>query len=78
MPCRSFPGSPRLPPSFLDRRGFLKTCGTAAGGVLLGNLAGCESAPPTPPAVERPSHLVRFGHTDLYVSRLCQGTAFAR
>ena len=23
-----------------------------------------------------PSHLVRFGRTDLYVSRLCQGTAF--
>ena len=62
--------------SFLDRRGFLKTCGTAAGGVLLGNLSGCESAPPSEPAVERPSHLVRFGHTDLYVSRLCQGTAF--
>ena len=62
--------------SFLDRRDFLKTCGTAAGGVLLGNLAGCESAPPTPPPVERPSHLVRFGRTDLYVSRLCQGTAF--
>ena len=65
-------------PSFLDRRGFLKTCGTAAGGVLLGNLSGCESAPPQEPAVERPSHLVRFGHTDLYVSRLCQGTAFRK
>ena len=24
----------------------------------------------------RPSHPVRFGQTDLYVSRLCQGTAF--
>ena len=24
----------------------------------------------------RPPHLVRFGQTDLYVSRLCQGTAF--
>jgi aryl-alcohol dehydrogenase-like predicted oxidoreductase len=69
---------PRSNSSFRDRRDFLKTCGTAAGGVLLGNLAGCESAPPTPPAVERPSHLVRFGHTDLYVSRLCQGTAFRK
>ena len=67
---------PRSNSSFRDRRDFLKTCGTAAGGVLLGNLSGCESAPPTPPAAERPSHLVRFGHTDLYVSRLCQGTAF--
>lgn len=53
-------------PSFPDRRDFLKTCGTAAGGVLLGNLSGCGSAPPQEPAVERPSHLVRFGHTDLY------------
>ena len=69
---------PRSNSSFRDRRDFLKTCGTAAGGVLLGNLAGCESAPPTPPAAERPSHLVRFGHTDLYVSRLCQGTAFRK
>ena len=25
---------------------------------------------------QRPSHLVRFGQTDLFVSRLCQGTAF--
>ena len=25
---------------------------------------------------KQPSHLVRFGPTDLYVSRLCQGTAF--
>ena len=25
---------------------------------------------------QQPSHLVRFGQTDLYVSRLCQGTAF--
>ena len=45
---------------------------------MLGNLSGCESAPPQEPAVERPSHLVRFGHTDLYVSRLCQGTAFRK
>ena len=67
---------PKWTHSARDRRDFLKTCGTAAGGVLLGNLSGCESAPPTPPAAERPSHLVKFGHTDLYVSRLCQGTAF--
>ena len=28
------------------------------------------------PNKQQPSHLVRFGQTDLYVSRLCQGTAF--
>ncbi len=69
---------PKWTHSTRDRRDFLKTCGTAAGGVLLSNLSGCESAPPEEPAVERPSHLVRFGHTDLFVSRLCQGTAFRK
>ncbi len=61
-----------------SRRDFLKTCGAAAGAVLAGNLTGCEQAPPMPPAAQRPSHLVKFGHTDLYVSRLCQGTAFRK
>ncbi|MCZ6678273.1 MAG: aldo/keto reductase [Candidatus Poribacteria bacterium] len=28
------------------------------------------------PDMQQPSHLVRFGKTDLYVSRVCQGTAF--
>ena len=45
---------------------------------MLSNLSGCGSNRPEEPAVERPSHLVRFGHTDLYVSRLCQGTAFRK
>jgi len=36
---------------------------------------GCATSPPDE-AADRPSHLVRFGHTDLWVSRLCQGTAF--
>ncbi len=58
-----------------DRRNFLKTLGAAAGTAALGlSKAGC--APPPDAGPERPSHLVRFGHTDLWVSRLCQGTAF--
>ncbi len=58
-----------------DRRTFLKACGAAAGSMVLAPLSGCRQAPPPEP-VSRPSHLVQFGHTDLYVSRHCQGTAF--
>ncbi len=58
------------------RRHFLKTLGAAAGTAALGlSKAGCAASPPDA-GPERPSHLVRFGHTDLWVSRLCQGTAF--
>ena len=61
-----------------NRRTFLKVFGTATGTAMLGGLTGCEqAAPPAPPAT-RPSHLVKFGHSDLYVSKLCQGTAFRR
>ncbi len=59
-----------------NRRTFLKVFGTATGTAMLGGLTGCEqAAPPAQPAT-RASHLVKFGHSDLYVSRLCQGTAF--
>ena len=59
-----------------DRRHFLKTLGAAAGTAALGlSKAGCAASPPDAEP-EPPSHLVRFGHTDLWVSRLCQGTAF--
>ena len=61
-----------------DRRTFLKACGAAAGSMVLAPLSGCQQAPPTPEPASRPSHLVQFGHTDLYVSRHCQGTAFRR
>ncbi len=61
-----------------DRRTFLKAFGAATGAAALAHLAGCEQAPPPPQPTSRPSHLVKFGHTDLYVSRLCQGTAFRR
>ena len=59
-----------------DRRGFLKALGAAAGATMLGNLTGCEHPTEPPASIEKPSHLVKFGHTDLYVSKLCQGTAF--
>lgn len=61
-----------------DRRTFLKTCGAAAGSVVLAPLSGCQQTPPPSQTGSRPSHLVQFGHTDLYVSKLCQGTAFRR
>ncbi len=61
-----------------NRRTFLKVFGTATGTAMLSGLTGCEqAAPPTPPAT-RPSHLVKFGNSELYVSKLCQGTAFRK
>lgn len=47
-----------------SRRAFLAACGSAA------------TAQVAKPPVDRRGALVRFGHTDLFVSRLCQGTAF--
>ena len=69
---------PRHIDSTTDRRAFLKTCGAAAGSMVLAPLSGCQQAPPPPEPAGRPSHLVQFGHTDLWVSRHCQGTAFRR
>ncbi|MDE2666765.1 MAG: aldo/keto reductase [Acidobacteriota bacterium] len=76
MPLR--PLSSRAVDSPTDRRTFLKACGAAAGSVVLAPLSGCQQAPPPPEPTSRPSHLVQFGHTDLWVSRHCQGTAFRR
>ena len=59
-----------------NRRTFLKVFGTATGTAMLGGLTGCEQAAPPAPPTTRASHLVKFGHSDLYVSKLCQGTAF--
>jgi len=47
-----------------SRRAWLAACG---------NAAMAQVAKPEP---DRRGSLVRFGHTDLFVSRLCQGTAF--
>ena len=59
-----------------DRRRFLKSLGAMAGTAALGlSKTGCATSPPAE-TTDRPSHLVKFGHTDLWVSRLCQGTAF--
>src|SRR2546425_4729020 len=59
-----------------DRRTFLRRCaaGAIAGGCLQAFPAG-EPAPGPPP---KPSGRVKFGKTDLYVSRLRQGTAFRK
>ena len=63
-------------PTDTDRRRFLTTLGAAAGSTVLGlSKAGCATSPPAE-TTDRPSHLVRFGHTDLWVSKMCQGTAF--
>ena len=55
-----------------DRRDFLKTCGAFAGASFVSALSAMAA-----PAASREER-VRFGHTDLYVSRLCQGTAFRK
>ena len=57
------------------RREFLKTCSTLAGGAFVGVLSEGLLAGS---AVESGTlaELVRFGKTELYVSRMCQGTAF--
>ncbi len=68
----------RLPKqtSSRDRRTFLKTLGLGAGTAFLGSGAACERSPSAPETAEPPSHLVKLGNTNLYVSRMCQGTAF--
>ena len=59
----------------MKRRRFLSTLsGAFVGTAASGWLTAWPSARLLNPS--RPSHLVRFAHTDLYVSRLCQGTAF--
>ena len=62
-------------PSGLDRRRFIKACGGLAAGTLVGNQL-ASSANAAPAGAKGRSDLVRFGPTDLYVTRYCQGTAF--
>ena len=65
----------------LGRRAFLRATGSVFGGAVFlasfgarnSTLLARSQRPPSSPAS---SHLVRFGHTDLWVSRYCQGTAF--
>ena len=65
-------------PGGQNRRNFLKSFGTATGAALLGNLTACQKPPaPAESTTSRASHLVKFGHTDLYVSKLCQGNRFS-
>lgn len=58
----------RFADSVLTRRRFGGTLAALAGGALAGNASAASAAP----ALER----VRFGQTDLHVTRYCQGTAF--
>jgi 1-deoxyxylulose-5-phosphate synthase len=58
------------------RREFLRKSGILGGGALLGSLGISVEASQKAVADSRSPHLVRFGWTDLRVSRLCQGTAF--
>jgi len=56
-----------------DRRTFLTAAGSVTGALMSGQLH------PTDAATNEKSksdHLIRFGHTDLWVTRYCQGTAF--
>jgi aryl-alcohol dehydrogenase-like predicted oxidoreductase len=57
------------------RRAFLKVCSALAGGAFVGVLSEGLSASPVSQS-STPAELVRFGKTELYVSRMCQGTAF--
>lgn len=57
----------------LTRRSFLTACSTFAAGAILG---GRTVRPVESVAASRNSELVRFGQTDLFVTRYCQGTAF--
>ena len=60
----------QTPVTQIDRRGLLKSCAAFASAVFAGGLSGCRYF--SGGSDDR----VRYGHTDLYVSRLCQGTAF--
>lgn len=59
--------------SAVDRRELLKAGAALVGGVFVGGLSGCNLIGRGSDGSE---DRVRYGHTDLYVSRLCQGTAF--
>lgn len=57
-----------------SRRAFLRTCGLIVGTTAIQAISIHADAGRSKEG--RASHLVRFGRTDLFVSRLCQGTAF--
>lgn len=58
------------------RRSFLRTCGAALGAAFLGDPTGRVTTAAAAAEASQASHLVRFGPSDLYVTRYCQGTAF--
>jgi len=69
----AFNSSNRGQTNHASRRKFLQTCSAVAGSALVASRTAFGD---DKPKQDQPSHLVRFGHTDLYVTRYCQGTAF--
>jgi len=61
-----------------QRRNFLRVCGASIGATVFIDFPVWAQSAARSSDSRRPSHLVRFGKTDLYVSRLCQGTAFRK
>ena len=59
-----------------NRRSFLQMCGATVGAGFLGDKKRLMAAPAVGKDSIRSSRLVRFGPSDLYVTRYCQGTAF--
>ena len=63
-------------PNRQGRRTFLRSCGAAVGAGCLGDLTKLIAAPAVTTTSGEPTQRVRFGPSDLYVTRYCQGTAF--
>ena len=58
------------------RQRFLRTLGAVAGAAFVGELVPSSTQGASSAKRAADSDLVRFGKTDLYVTRYCQGTAF--
>ena len=59
-----------------NRRSFLRLCGAAVGVGFLGDQTGLVAATAETINSSERTQLVRFGPSDLFVTRYCQGTAF--
>ena len=59
-----------------SRRTFMRACGAVAGASFLGDLSGFARTAAESAETSGAEQFVRFGPSDLYVTRYCQGTAF--